>query len=418
MQLRNRLDWLLQVVYTTARLYARNGLANHAAATSFYFLLSATPLLLLLTYAAQWLTTLAEGSIPAAILLAALYEQYHLDRLAAMGFIPSQALLGAGGIGLVTLLLFSRKLVHAIEQAFNVIFPEEGKRRLIVSWALPFVVLPIAFALVVLAVVVQGAIQFLVQAELLGATRGLLLKLLNLLLLFGTVWLLVAIAYWRLPLRHPRLRQAAALALLTTLALYLLFALFEYFFRIEQYRSVYGALGGVVLTLVAAYAAFLAFYLGAQCLYALSKVDVAALERLMLASGEGAGRLERLVFGRARRLLDKYGRVHPPGATLIREGERGEEAYFLYSGRVGLYKQANGQQVRLGELGEGQLFGEMAYLLGEARTATVVAETEVVVLVLPPALLEELMRHSAPLARQIITTLAERLMRMNAVLRA
>ncbi|MFN3594133.1 MAG: cyclic nucleotide-binding protein, partial [Thiobacillaceae bacterium] len=82
---RNHLDWLLQVLYTTLRLYTRNGLANHAAATAFYFLLSATPLLLLLSYAMQWLAKLAETSAPTTILLAALYEQYRLDTLAEMG---------------------------------------------------------------------------------------------------------------------------------------------------------------------------------------------------------------------------------------------------------------------------------------------------------------------------------------------
>ncbi len=412
--LRNQLDWLLQVIFTTLRLYTRNGLANHAAATAFYFLLSATPLLLLLSYATQWLANLAETSVPATILLAALYEHYHLDTLAEMGFIPRRAMLGAGGIGLVTLLLFSRKLVYAIEKAFAVIFPEDEKRRFVVSWTLPLVIIPIAFVLVGVAVVLRGALGYLVAIELLGPARALLLNALNLLVVLGTVWTLVLIAYWRLPLTHPRFRQAAALALLATLSLYLLFVFFDRFFQIDQYRSVYGALGGVVLVLIAAYFAFLAFYLWAQCLYALSKVDVAALEKLFLStSGEGVSRLEGYVFGRADRLLVKYGQRYAAGETIIREGDSSQTAYFLYSGRVGLFKQSNGVQVRLGELGEGDLFGEMAYLLGERRTATVVAQTDVVVLALPPETLEELMRYSAPLSRRIITALSQRLMRMN-----
>ncbi|MFN3595419.1 MAG: Crp/Fnr family transcriptional regulator, partial [Thiobacillaceae bacterium] len=251
-----------------------------------------------------------------------------------------------------------------------------------------------------------------------------------------------------------RLRQAAALALLATLSLYLLFVFFDRFFQIDQYRSVYGALGGVVLVLIAAYFAFLAFYLWAQCLYALSKVDVAALEKLFLsASGVGMSRLEGYVFGRADRLLAKYGRRYAAGEVIIREGDEDQTAYILYAGRVALFKQTampaatsedesghgrcltpgpspagrgalrelaaptftqnDGGYIRLGELGEGELFGEMAYLLGEPRTATVVAQTDVVVLALPPQTLEALMRHSAPLARRIITALSQRLVRMN-----
>jgi len=55
----------------------------------------------------------------------------------------------------------------------------------------------------------------------------------------------------------------------------------------------------------------------------------------------------------------------------------------------------------------------MAYLLKEKRTASVIAETEVTALVLPPAMLEELMRYSAPLSRRIIGTLCQRLQHMN-----
>lgn len=409
-----RLDWLMQVAYSTWRLANRNGLANHAAATAFYFLMSATPLLLLLTYATQWLARLAENSVPATILLAALYEQFHLDALSEMGFIPQRARLAAGGVGLATLLLSSRGLVNAVQGAFNVIFPAEAKRRFVVSWTLPLIIIPIAFLLVGLAVAAQAALNFLVQAELMGASRALVLKALNLVLVFGTVWTLVLIAYWRLPLTHPRLRQAAALALLSTLTLYLLFTFSGLMFRVEQYRSVYGALGGVVFVLIVAYFACYAFYLWAQCLYAISKVDVAALEKLFLSgSGEGASRLEGYVFGRADRLLAKYGRSYAPGSVIIREGDDSRTAFFLYSGRVGLFKAVNGGQKRLGELGEGELFGEMAYLLDERRTATVTAEGEVVVLALPPEILEELMRYSAPLSRRIIAALCQRLMRMN-----
>jgi membrane protein len=104
----NRLDWFLQTAYTAWRLFVKNELQNHAAATAFYFLLSAAPLVLLLTYAAQYLAKLAETSVPAVMLLAALYEQFRLDELSALGVIPRKAQVAAGGVGLLTLLLSSR----------------------------------------------------------------------------------------------------------------------------------------------------------------------------------------------------------------------------------------------------------------------------------------------------------------------
>lgn len=411
---RNRLDWLIQVAYTAWRLFLKNELQNHAAATAFYFLLSAAPLVLLVIYAAQGITHLAETSNLAAILMVAFQTQFHLDQLMATGFIPSGAGAAVGGASLVTLILSSRGLVNAVQSAFRIIFPVDSKRKLIVSWTLPLIIIPTLFLLVVLAVVAQGALQFLAQDALLGAARSQLLQTLNSIFVLVAIWTLLFATYWRLPLQHPKARLAMLFALFSALTLALLFAGFGLFFSVEKYRAVYGALGGVVFVLIGAYFACLAFYFWAQCLYAVGKVDVAALERLFLGDDNAGGnRLEGWVFGRANRLLDRYGHTYAPGEALIREGDSSDCAFFLYSGRVGLYKELGGQTKKLGVLEAGELFGEMAYLLKEKRTATVIAETEVTALALPPAMLEELMSYSAPLSRRIIGVLCQRLQRMN-----
>ena len=406
--------WLLQLGYTTARLFKQNGLQNHAAATSFYFLLSATPLLLLLSYAMQLLGQIAENSVPATILMAALYEQLQLESLTTLGFIPQQAQLAAGGVGLLTLLLSSRGLVHAVHNAFRVIFPYQGKRSLVVSWVLPLVILPVLFLLMGLAALAQTTLTFLAQHDFIGTGNAQVLSALNTLFGFAIVWALLFAAFWRLPRQHPPARDAAAFALLATLSLALLLTLFGAFFKLENYHSLYGALGGVVFVLIGGYFAFLLLYLWAQALYAYGKADITALEKLFLGgSGEGATKLEDYVFGDSHRLLEKFGEVHSAGHILIEEGDDSKTAYFLYAGRAVVYKRTDSGERRLGELAEGQLFGEMAYLLNEKRTASVVAESEITVLALPPQTLEELMRHSAPLSRRIIDTLCQRLERMN-----
>jgi membrane protein len=408
------LSWLLQLGYTTARLFKQNSLQNHAAATSFYFLLSATPLLLLLSYALQLLGRIAENSVPATILMAALYSQMQLDTLTSLGFIPRQTQLAAGGVGLVTLLLSSRGLVNTMQGTFSIIFPDTIRRNMVVSWVLPLIILPVLFLLMGVAALAQVTLSFLAQNDFIGIGNALVLKALNSLFGFAMIWALLFAAYWRLPRRHPRARVAAAFALAAAVSLGLLFALFGAFFKLENYHSLYGALGGVVFVLIGAYFAFLLLYLWAQALYACGKADITALEKLFLAAtDEGTSTLESYVFGNAHRLLEKYGETYPVGHVLIAEGDDSRIAYFLYAGRAGVYKDTTEGRRRLSELNEGQLFGEMAYLLNEKRTASVVADSEITVLALPPHLLEELMRHSAPLSRRIIDTLCQRLERMN-----
>ena len=411
---RGRRDWLVQLAYTSWHLSTKNSLQNHAAATAFYFLLSATPLLLLLSYALQALGSIAQNSVPATILMAALYDELHLDRLTALGFIPRETQLTAGGVGILTLLLSSRGLVNSVQGAFRIIFPDERKRGLVLSWVLPLIIIPLLFLLMGVAALAQVTLTFLAQYRFIGFGNAQILQGLNILFGFGMVWALLFAAYWRLPQHPPRARVAALFALIATISLVLLLIAFSAFFKLDSYNSLYGALGGVVFVLIGAYFACLVFYLWAQALYAYGKVDVAALEKLFMGSGGlGATRLEDYVFNDANRLLTKYGQTIAAGATLIKEGDDTRTAYFLYAGQAGVYKEQDGKQRKLGQLNEGQLFGEMAYLLSEKRTASVVAETEITVLALPPDTLEELMRYSAPLSRRIIDTLCQRLERMN-----
>ncbi len=411
---RNSLDWLLQATLTTLRLFVKNELQNHAAATAFYFLLAAAPLVLLLTYAAQYLAIVAETSTPAVMLLAALYQQFDLDQLSDLGLIPQQAQIAASGVGLLTLILSSRGLVNAVQSAFRVIFPDDSKRTFVFKWALPLIVIPLLFGLVAVSVAVQASLTFLSSVEMLGESRAYLLKGLNSLFALLMIWGLFYAAMRRLPMRRPPPRPTLLISGLAALTWGALFYSFGLFFQVERYQAVYGALGGVVFILIGAYFACMAFYFWAQFLYSLSKVDVAALEKLFLGgSGEGANKLESIVFARSNRLLAKFGRHYTVGETLIEEGDTSREAIFLYAGDAGVFKRFPDGEKRLMGIKEGNLLGEMAYLLNEPRTASVRAETEVTALVLPPAMLEDLMRYSAPLSRRIIGSFAQRLMRMN-----
>ena len=67
------------------------------------------------------------------------------------------------------------------------------------------------------------------------------------------------------------------------------------------------------------------------------------------------------------------------GDTIIKEGTRGEEIYFILSGSVKVFKTLEGEQVELGVLKIGSFFGEMSLFLGTERSATVQAAEDTVV---------------------------------------
>lgn len=71
------------------------------------------------------------------------------------------------------------------------------------------------------------------------------------------------------------------------------------------------------------------------------------------------------------------------GAVVFREGERGEELFIVFSGRVGSFvTQSDGTRRRIYEFGPGRFFGEMAIVEGEPRSATCWAEEDTTLLVL------------------------------------
>lgn len=68
-------------------------------------------------------------------------------------------------------------------------------------------------------------------------------------------------------------------------------------------------------------------------------------------------------------------RTAKAGEVIIREGDAGAEFFVVKSGSVAIRHGNKTLQV----LGEGEIFGEMALIDNEPRSASVVAETDVVV---------------------------------------
>src|SRR5690606_11309845 len=77
-----------------------------------------------------------------------------------------------------------------------------------------------------------------------------------------------------------------------------------------------------------------------------------------------------------------------PNEWIIREHEVGDAAYILISGRCEVFKQIDDEQRSLRTLGPGDVFGETAILASTRRTASVLALTEVVAVIVTGRVLE------------------------------
>src|SRR5262245_51285641 len=99
------------------------------------------------------------------------------------------------------------------------------------------------------------------------------------------------------------------------------------------------------------------------------------------------------------------------GESILHEGEPGHCAYFLYSGKVRVFKQGPaGKPITLATLSSGDLFGEHAILEDEARTASVRAAEDCVLFRIPRAAFAKLLKDQPGL-----TPYLERLIRQRAL---
>jgi CRP-like cAMP-binding protein len=95
----------------------------------------------------------------------------------------------------------------------------------------------------------------------------------------------------------------------------------------------------------------------------------------------------------------------PQGTVLFRQGDKGEAAYVVNDGLIGIYRENDGQRVPLATVRRGELFGEMAVIDGSPRMASAFAITECTLTVISAAQIGEKMRRSDPFVKALIQML-------------
>lgn len=108
-------------------------------------------------------------------------------------------------------------------------------------------------------------------------------------------------------------------------------------------------------------------------------------------------------------LLNSY----HPGEHIFWKDDAGQALYAIVAGRVEIRLPKEGEEVVLAELGHGEIFGEMALISGELRTASAVAASELELFVLNESELGWLMtkypKIAVNLLRNLLRVTADRL---------
>ncbi len=99
--------------------------------------------------------------------------------------------------------------------------------------------------------------------------------------------------------------------------------------------------------------------------------------------------------------------------VIFREGQDSSDTFVIESGRIGVYKTVEGKQVRLAVLEKGAMFGEMAAITGERRTATTIALESSVVCRISRTTMQQKINSCDPFIRALLAILVNNLSRVN-----
>ncbi len=414
---RDGLNWILQTGYSTVLLFSKNEMFSHASAAAYYFLLAIPPMILVLVSLLN--TSLINHPELTADLFAFLSqfnEQLNEDFFRRIGILEARP--AVSGLGLLGFLWTSRLIISAVQSAFGVIFPSALSRSFFWSNLLSMVLVPGVLVLLLLSglfnVVIRLLHQYVERFVWMERLYDLLLSLTGIVLPLALVFGLIFICYRFLPLAAPKTRHAALGAGLCTLAIFGLKNVFMMFVSLARYHIMYGSLGVVIFMLLWVYLVFTVFFLFAQSVRVAGRIDIIALDKIITLqnnTGSFGRRLENALFGKSKRIYARYARQAGDGEIIFRQGDTDAEIYYLLRGQVEILADQPdaGTKKHVATIEKGDIFGEMAYLLGESRMYSARAKGDAELLRIPPGIFESLLGQSPALARKIITSMGYRL---------
>jgi CRP/FNR family cyclic AMP-dependent transcriptional regulator len=117
--------------------------------------------------------------------------------------------------------------------------------------------------------------------------------------------------------------------------------------------------------------------------------------------------------------LEEFGRVavarrFPKETRVFHEGDRGDACYIIRSGTCRVTREhSDGRAITLANLGPGDLFGELAMLDGEQRSASVETLTDTELLALPAGDVRALLARHPEITVKLVVALTRRLRETN-----
>jgi CRP-like cAMP-binding protein len=132
--------------------------------------------------------------------------------------------------------------------------------------------------------------------------------------------------------------------------------------------------------------------------------EVKMLRQVPLFVGVSPAKLKLLAFTSERV-------VYRAGEVLFRQGDVGDAAFVILSGSADVVAESSKGPIKVAEVAENAIIGEIAILCDIARTATVVAKTQVEALRISKDTFVKMLADFPEMTIEVMRVLADRLSR-------
>lgn len=100
--------------------------------------------------------------------------------------------------------------------------------------------------------------------------------------------------------------------------------------------------------------------------------------------------------------------IYGIGEIIFNEGDAGDCAYLIEDGIVEILVTIDGREQRVNQIGRSELFGEVALIDHQPRTATARAQDKVVLITIQRQLVNELLEKTDPIVRHLLLVILDR----------
>ena len=400
---------VLQRFWIAFELFQKNKLMNHAAAGAYGFLLSAAPVLLIISFFASRALVnspeLVVGMLEGISFLSGVINAGDF----ISDFLGSANSGWAGLISVIPLLWTARLCALSMQRGLGVIFPATR------SNPIKTTVIPLALGILIILFIFIMLMGSTIAQYFYDSFGFAFMRWISSVDHFLPVFLslMVLVFYRIIPARPPKWKYIIY-GVLTCMIFFLIFSsLFSLLIGPDRYNLLYGALGRLFLLLVNVYFFFAFFLFGAQLIMVMGFSDALLFIQFRKQMSKVSLVFPwKKIFVSLPSPLKKYCGFFKEGEVIFSKGSQGQEVYYILSGKVGVYLEDKCLN-RVALIEDNHFFGEMEFVVSEGRTASIKAETDLSVIILPRELFRDILKTDHDTDQKIILDLSERLRSIN-----